>query len=84
MAHEQAASPVWVKFLNLNALLVFLPVAIVLRLSGGSDMAIFATSALAIVPLAGLIGRARQKRSRHGPAHKWAGCSTRRWAMLPS
>ena len=54
--------------LGINILLVFLPVAIILRLADGSDMAIFATSALAIIPLAGLIGTATEEiAARTGP-----------------
>lgn len=56
------------KLLNLNALLVFGVIAVFLRLSGGGDVAIFATSALAIIPLAGLIGRATEEiAARTGP-----------------
>ncbi len=56
------------KLLNLNTLLAFGVVAIVLRLAGGSDVAIFVTSALAIVPLAGLIGTATEEiAARTGP-----------------
>lgn len=49
------------KLLNLNVLLVFGVVAVILRLAGGSDVAIFATSALAIIPLAGLIGESTEE-----------------------
>ena len=42
---------------SLDWLLVLVPVAIVLELAGGPDLAIFLTSAGAILPLAGLIGR---------------------------
>ena len=56
------------KLLNLNTLLVFGVVAVALRLAGGSDVAIFVTSALAIVPLAGLIGSATEEiAARTGP-----------------
>jgi Ca2+:H+ antiporter len=44
----------------LNWLLVFVPVAIALELSHGSALAIFIASALAIVPLAGWMGRATE------------------------
>ncbi|NLF77997.1 MAG: hypothetical protein GX573_20080, partial [Chloroflexi bacterium] len=40
------------KLLNLNSLLVFAVVAVILRATGGGDVAIFVTSALAIIPLA--------------------------------
>jgi Ca2+:H+ antiporter len=49
------------RLLNLDTLLVFVLVAVSLRLSGGGDVAVFAASALAIVPLAGLIGRATEE-----------------------
>jgi len=44
----------------LNWLLVFVPVAIALELSHASALAIFIASALAIVPLAGWMGRATE------------------------
>lgn len=56
------------KLLNLNLLLVFGVIAVFLRLGGGDDVAIFATSALAIIPLAGLIGQATEEiAARTGP-----------------
>ncbi len=39
-------------------LLLFLPVAFLLRLTHISDLAVFITSALAIIPLAGTLGAA--------------------------
>ncbi len=52
----------------LNLLVLALPIALGLRLVGANDVAIFATSALAIVPLAGLIGRATDELSAYvGP-----------------
>jgi len=44
----------------LNLLLVFVPVALVLYWLDASAVAVFATSALAIVPLAGLMGKATE------------------------
>jgi Ca2+:H+ antiporter len=53
---------------SLNQLLVLAPVAIGLRLLEVPDLAIFLTSAAAIVPLAGLIGRATEQLALHtGP-----------------
>ncbi len=53
---------------SLNTLLLFGAVAVLLRASGGDDVAIFATSALAIIPLAGLIGQATEEiAARVGP-----------------
>ncbi|HJR43997.1 MAG TPA: calcium/proton exchanger [Actinomycetota bacterium] len=45
---------------KLEWLLVFVPVALVLELTHGNHTAIFVTSALAILPLAGLIGHATE------------------------
>ncbi len=56
------------KLLNLNLLLVFGVVAVILRLSDASDTAVFAASALAIIPLAGLIGTSTEEIAVHtGP-----------------
>ena len=53
---------------RLNALVVFLPIALVLRASGASDILVFLTSALAVVPLAGLIGATTEEVARYvGP-----------------
>ena len=53
---------------SLNSLLLFGVIAVLLRASGGDDVAIFATSALAIIPLAGLIGQATEEiAARVGP-----------------
>ncbi|MEO7716580.1 MAG: calcium/proton exchanger [Capsulimonas sp.] len=49
-------------FKGVNSLLVFLPISIVLHfLHGVSPMIVFATAALAIVPLAGLMGHATEE-----------------------
>lgn len=65
---QQDNSAPWKALLGVNTLLVFLPVAIVLRLTGSSDTAIFATSALAIIPLANLIGTSTEEIAvRTGP-----------------
>jgi Ca2+:H+ antiporter len=54
--------------LNLNTLLIFGVIAVILRAAGGGDVAIFAMSALAIIPLAGLIGEATEEVAvRTGP-----------------
>jgi len=50
---------------SLDQLLVLAPVAIAIRLLGAPDLAIFLTSAAAIVPLAGLIGRATEQLALH-------------------
>lgn len=57
---------------GLNWLLLFVPASIALKLAHASDTWIFITSALAIIPLAGLIGQATEELSeRVGPA--WGG-----------
>ncbi len=56
------------KLLSLNTLLVFGIVAVILRLQGADETAIFLTSALAIIPLAGLIGTSTEEvAARLGP-----------------
>jgi Ca2+:H+ antiporter len=53
---------------SLDWLLVLVPVAILLEAAGGPDLAIFLTSAGAILPLAGLIGRSTEQLALHvGP-----------------
>jgi Ca2+:H+ antiporter len=52
----------WLRANLLNLLLVFVPIALVLEyVVHASGMAIFVTSALAIIPLAGLMGRATEQ-----------------------
>jgi Ca2+:H+ antiporter len=54
--------------LSLDWLLALVPVSLVLKLAGGPDLAIFVTSAVAILPLAGLIGRSTEQLALHtGP-----------------
>jgi Ca2+:H+ antiporter len=50
---------------SLDQLFVLAPVAIAIRLLGAPDLAIFLTSAAAIVPLAGMIGRATEQLALH-------------------
>jgi Ca2+:H+ antiporter len=53
---------------RLNAFIVFLPIALVLRATGANDILVFLTSALAVLPLAGLIGAATEEIARYvGP-----------------
>ncbi len=53
---------------SLDWLLVLVPVSIALEIAHGPDLAIFLTSAGAILPLAGLIGRATEQLALHtGP-----------------
>jgi len=44
----------------LNLLLVFVPVALILEFSGAPDLWVFATSGIAIIPLAGLMGKSTE------------------------
>ncbi len=56
------------KLLSLNTLLIFGVVAVALRWQGADESAIFLSSALAIVPLAGLIGTSTEEiAARLGP-----------------
>jgi Ca2+:H+ antiporter len=59
--------PVW-----LYALLVFGPLAIVLRTAGGSDVLVFTAACVGLVPLAGLIGHATGQLALHLGA-QWGG-----------
>jgi Ca2+:H+ antiporter len=53
---------------SLDWLLVLVPVSVVLDLAGGNELLIFLTSAGAILPLAGLIGRSTEQLALHtGP-----------------
>ena len=53
---------------SLDWLLVLVPVSVVLQLGGGNELLIFLTSAGAILPLAGLIGRSTDQLALHtGP-----------------
>jgi len=53
---------------SLDWLLVLVPLSIVLELAGGNELLIFLTSAGAILPLAGLIGRSTEQLAIHtGP-----------------
>jgi len=56
------------KFLSVYILLIFVPIAIALRLSDGDPVTIFVASALAIVPLAALMGTSTEEIAvRTGP-----------------
>jgi Ca2+:H+ antiporter len=49
----------------LYALLVFVPVAIIARLAGAPPIVVFAVSALAIIPLSGILGAATEAVAEH-------------------
>jgi len=49
----------------LYALLVFVPIAIIARLAGASPIAVFILSALAIIPLSGVLGAATGAVAEH-------------------
>jgi Ca2+:H+ antiporter len=52
----------------INVLLIFLPIALVLELAQGAPLLIFAASALAVVPLSGILGDATEELAgRAGP-----------------
>jgi len=51
--------------MGLNLLLVFIPIAVALDWYGISPVAVFIASALAIIPLAGLMGRATEQLSTY-------------------
>ncbi|MCL4505178.1 MAG: calcium/proton exchanger [Chloroflexi bacterium] len=52
----------------INVLLIFVPVAVILELAHGAPVLIFVISALAVVPLSGLLGDATEElASRTGP-----------------
>lgn len=54
---------------RLNGLLIFFPISLLLEFSAHNDLWVFITSALAIIPLAGLIGEATEELAeRVGPA----------------
>jgi Ca2+:H+ antiporter len=60
--------PAYVAANRLNALVVFLIIALVLRAVGASDVLVFVASALAVLPLAGVIGSATEQVARYvGP-----------------
>jgi Ca2+:H+ antiporter len=66
-APATGTTPLW-KFVTshrLNLLVVFLPIALVLRFVGANDVLIFVTSALAVLPLAGLIGAATEEAAKY-------------------
>ena len=53
---------------SLEWLLVLVPVSVALELAGGNELLVFFTSAFAILPLAGLIGRSTEQLALHtGP-----------------
>jgi Ca2+:H+ antiporter len=60
-----SAIPRYVVQQPLNWLVVFLPVAIILKVVGANDLLVFVTAALAIVPLAGMIGSATDETARY-------------------
>jgi Ca2+:H+ antiporter len=60
------------RLLNVNILLVFLPVALIARAANWGDITVFVSSALAIIPLAGLIGHSTEAlAAKLGPT--WGG-----------
>ena len=74
----------WLREDPLDALLIAFPVAIAMRLAGADDLWIFVVSGVAIVPLAGLMGRATESLAAHARARASADCSMPRSATRPS
>ncbi len=53
---------------TLDWLLILVPISLALKLVGGPELAVFVTSAVAILPLAGMIGRSTEQLALHtGP-----------------
>jgi len=52
-------------FSRLNYLLIFIPISIVLKLALNDPLLVFGTAAIAIIPLAGLMGRATEEIALH-------------------
>ncbi len=52
-----------------DALVVFVPAALILALIGANSAAIFITSALGIIPLAGILGEATDALAQRAGAH---------------
>jgi Ca2+:H+ antiporter len=68
MTHATSDTVPVLKFVlasRLNVLVVFLPVALALRILGADDVLVFATSALAVIPLAGMIGAATDESAKY-------------------
>ena len=68
--------------MTLNWLLVFLPIGIGLNWFGASPILVFLASALAIVPLAGLMGDATEALAKFPDRHGFWGALFQR--ILPS
>jgi Ca2+:H+ antiporter len=68
--------------LNLNSLLIFLPIALGLDWWGANPVLVFLASALAIVPLARLIGEATENLSLH-LGQTWGGLLDATMGNLP-
>lgn len=63
MLMSAAVRYLWASWLDL--LLVFIPVTVALELLKADPLFVFVTSALAIIPLAGLLGRATEHLTCH-------------------
>src|SRR5215207_1224939 len=66
-AYASGTTSLWkyVSSRRLNLLTVFLPIALVLRFVGANDVVVFVASALAVLPLAGLIGSATEEAAKY-------------------
>ncbi len=66
MSKARTPPPPWRALLTpLNLMLVFLPVAVVMKIAGVGGLWLFLAAGLAIVPLAGLMGRATENLAEH-------------------
>lgn len=66
-----------------SVLLIFVPISIIAALLGWDERLLFFTSALGIVPLAWILGKATEELTAHTTLG-WEVCSTPRWATPPS
>jgi Ca2+:H+ antiporter len=67
-SHSASSTVSLVRFVldsKLNLLVLFLPLALVLRIVGVNDVLVFVTSALAVIPLAGMIGAATDESAKY-------------------
>jgi hypothetical protein len=59
--------------MNLNYLLIFIPIAVGLSWFGASPLLVFATAALTIVPLSKIVGSSTETLGTYlGPAHPYS------------
>src|SRR5215207_5954540 len=66
-AHASETTSLWkyVSSRRIHLLTVFLPIALILRFVGANDVLVFVASALAVLPLAGLIGSGTEEAAKY-------------------